>query len=53
MEKWKCKLCGYIYNSETGDEKHRIEPGTLLDDLPEKWTCPSCGAKKKIFSKVE
>jgi rubredoxin len=49
MEKWKCKLCGYIYNSETGDEKHRIEPGTLLDDLPEKWTCPPAVQSKKYF----
>ncbi len=49
----KCKLCGYIYNSETGDKKRKIKQGTLMDDLPEKWTCPSCGAKKKLFSKVE
>jgi len=53
MEKWKCRLCGYIYNPENGDPKRKISPGTLFEDLPENWVCPSCGAKKKIFVRVE
>ncbi len=53
MEKWKCKLCGYIYDPETGDKKCKIEPGIIFEDLPEKWVCPSCGAKKRGFKKLE
>ena len=43
--KYKCNLCGYIYDEE--------EQGTKFDDLPEDWTCPLCGAPKSEFAKVE
>jgi rubredoxin len=41
--------CGYIYDSERGDKKGKIPPGTRLDDLPDNWCCPCCGASKKMF----
>ncbi|NYB52418.1 MAG: rubredoxin [Methanobacteriaceae archaeon] len=53
MKKWKCRLCGYIYDPETGDLKRKIEPGVPFEDLPERWVCPSCGAKKKVFAEVK
>lgn len=43
--KYKCILCGYIYD-ETKEE-------VLFKDLPEDWTCPLCGAPKSEFEKVE
>lgn len=44
MKKWKCKLCGYIYDPEIGDKKRKIKPGTLFEDLPGNWVFPSCDA---------
>ena len=34
MEKYKCIVCGYIYDPEEGDPDGGIDPGTSFDDLP-------------------
>jgi flavin reductase (DIM6/NTAB) family NADH-FMN oxidoreductase RutF/rubredoxin len=49
MKKYKCTLCGYIYDPEIGDPSNGIKPGTSFDDLPDDWTCPECGAGKDEF----
>ena len=51
MEKWKCNVCGYIYDPANGDGAS-IPPGTAFEDLPDDWTCPECGAGKDEFSKI-
>jgi len=51
MEQWKCTICGYIYNPETGDPEGDIPAGTSFDSLPETWMCPICGAGKEEFAK--
>jgi flavin reductase (DIM6/NTAB) family NADH-FMN oxidoreductase RutF/rubredoxin len=51
MEKYVCKVCGYVYDPEKGDPDNGIEPGTKFEDLPADWVCPVCGAKKKDFEK--
>lgn len=53
MDKYKCLVCGYIYDPETGDPDAGIDPGTSFADLPEDWVCPFCGAEKDQFEKVE
>lgn len=52
MEQWKCTICGYIYNPETGDPDNGIPPGTPFESLPVNWICPVCGAGKDEFSLV-
>jgi rubredoxin len=47
MKRYKCTLCGYIYDPEQGDPDNGIEPGTPFDDLPEDWLCPECNATKE------
>ena len=47
--KYICQLCGYEYDPRVGDAENDIEPGTELDELPEDWTCPLCGATKDDF----
>jgi pyruvate oxidase len=49
MVKWRCRVCGYIYVGERGDETAGITPGTAFTDLPENWRCPVCGAPKDGF----
>jgi rubredoxin len=53
MEKWRCMVCGYVYDPEEGDLSNNVEPGTAFEDLPEDWICPECGAPKDQFEKME
>ena len=43
--KYRCKVCGYIYD----DEKEEVP----FSDLPDTWTCPLCGASKSMFESLE
>jgi len=52
MQKYKCEICGYIYNPEEGDSDSGISPGTAFKDLPDDWVCPECGAGKEEFSPI-
>jgi flavin reductase (DIM6/NTAB) family NADH-FMN oxidoreductase RutF/rubredoxin len=52
MAKYKCKVCGYIYDPEKGDPDGSIKPGTSFEAIPDSWTCPVCGADKNQFEKV-
>ena len=51
--KYKCKVCGYIYDPELGDPDGGIKPGTPFEEIPDDWVCPVCGAAKSEFEKVE
>jgi len=53
MKKYKCLMCGYIYDPVKGDPENDIEPGTAFQDLPEDWVCPECGAPKSEFEVAE
>ncbi len=53
VAKWRCIICGYIYDEDEGDPDNGIEPGTKFEDLPEDWVCPLCGAPKDQFEKIE
>ena len=52
MAKYKCSVCGYIYDPAKGDPEGKIPPGTPFEKLPEDWTCPVCGAAKSEFEKI-
>ncbi|MCB2198292.1 rubredoxin [bacterium] len=47
--KYRCTVCGYIYNPEWGDAESDVEPGTAFDDLPRDWLCPICGVTTQLF----
>lgn len=51
--KYKCKVCGYVYDPATGDPDSGIKPGTSFEQLPDTWVCPICGAPKSEFEKEE
>ncbi len=53
MSKFKCQVCGYIYDEEVGDPASGAEPGTLFDDLPDDWKCPICSVGKQEFVKMD
>ncbi|MDR2437144.1 MAG: rubredoxin [Endomicrobium sp.] len=52
MEKWKCSVCGYVYDPVVGDPNKGIAPGVAFEQLPEDWVCPVCGVPKSAFEKA-
>lgn len=52
MQRYECEVCGYVYDPAVGDSESGIAPGTAFEDLPDRWTCPVCGAGKDQFSPV-
>lgn len=44
MARYRCKICGYIYDEEKEEVK--------FSDLPDDWKCPLCKAPKTSFEKV-
>ena len=49
MKKYRCKVCGWIYDEAKGDPDNGIAPGTRFEDLPAEFICPLCGAPKEEF----
>ncbi len=49
MKKYRCLICGYIYDEMMGDPDGDIAPLTKWEDVPESWVCPLCGAAKDQF----
>ncbi len=52
MKKYRCSVCGYIYELDAGDPDEGIDPGTSFNDLPDDWVCPDCGADKSFFEEA-
>ena len=50
VKKYKCNVCGYIYDPDKGDPDGGVAPGTPFEKIPEDWVCPICGAGKKDFT---
>ncbi|MBO3809175.1 MAG: rubredoxin [Candidatus Brockarchaeota archaeon] len=52
LKKYRCTVCGYVYDPTLGDPEGRIPPGTPFENLPDDWVCPVCGASKDLFEPV-
>ena len=52
MEKYKCTVCGYVYDPAKGDQDNGVNPGTAFEALPADWVCPECGVGKDMFEKI-
>lgn len=53
MRKWRCNFCAHIYDEAIGDPDTGVAPGTPLEDLPDDWTCPECGATKADYIQID
>ena len=38
--KYECP-CGYVYDPALGDPDNGVAPGTVWEDVPEDWVCPT------------
>lgn len=52
VQRWRCTVCGYIYDPAVGDPGNGIAPGVSFEDLPGDWVCPVCGASKDMFERI-
>jgi len=52
IERYRCTICGYIYDSRYGDPDSGIQCGVAFHDLPDNWVCPICGVGKEKFVKM-
>lgn len=50
--KYRCDICGYIYDEALGDPDADIPPGTRWADIPDDWVCPECGTTKDDFELI-
>lgn len=53
MDRYRCTICGYVYDPETGDPDNGVKPGTAFEAVPADWVCPVCGAAKDMFEKEQ
>jgi len=53
LSRWRCTICGFIYDPIKGDPDYGIKPGRPFEELPEDWRCPVCNATKNDFEKIE
>ena len=49
MTKYRCTVCGYVYDPEKGDKEGGVAPGTSFSLLPAGWVCPLCGVGTEQF----
>ncbi|MDD1707239.1 MAG: rubredoxin [Methanoregulaceae archaeon] len=47
VQRYKCRVCGYIYSPLRGEPHNGIPAGTSFEDLPETYICPICGMQGK------
>jgi len=52
VDKYRCTVCGYVYDPAVGDPAGGVVPGTPFDALPEDWVCPECGATQDMFERL-
>lgn len=50
--RYRCPVCGYVYDESKGEPDYHIAPGTKFDELPETWICPICSAEKEFFFEI-
>jgi len=53
LRKYRCTVCGYVYDPALGDPEGRIPKGTSFENLPDDWVCPVCGASKDLFEPLD
>ena len=51
-KKYRCVICGHVYDPDIGDPLNGIAAGTAFEDLPPGWSCPVCGASKDDFEEI-
>ncbi|WP_456401683.1 rubredoxin [Persephonella sp.] len=51
--KWKCKVCGFVYDPDKGVAVKNIPPKILFEDLPDDFRCPVCKYTRSHFYRLK
>lgn len=51
-KKYKCIICGWVYDEAEGLPDQKIKPGTRWEEIPDDWVCPECGVGKSDFEEL-
>ncbi len=52
MNKYRCEMCGWVYDPEEDDPSHGVAQGTAFEDVPDDFECPVCDAGIEEFMEV-
>jgi rubredoxin len=47
VQRYKCRLCGYVYSPLRGEPHNGVPAGTAFEDLPDTYVCPVCDMEGK------
>jgi rubredoxin len=47
VNRYICRMCGYVYSPLRGEPHNGIPAGTEFEDLPDTYVCPVCGYQGK------
>jgi rubredoxin len=53
MKKYKCIICGHVYDPAEGDPHTDTPPGTSFEDLADDWVCPICRVGKEYYVELD
>ena len=53
MQKFKCSICGYVYDESAGIPEKGIASGTKWEGIPDDFKCLICKAPKSVFKRLE
>jgi rubredoxin/ferredoxin len=53
MGKYRCLVCGWVYDPARGDRSGAVPVGTPFATLSPEWVCPVCGAGRDQFEPVK
>ena len=53
MAKYKCKICGYVFDEDDIEEGLNSQAGTKNDDLPSSCKWPKSRMAKAMFEKID
>ncbi|NEP57022.1 MAG: rubredoxin [Symploca sp. SIO2G7] len=51
-DSYECRVCGYVYEPNKGDDKRNVAPRTLFINISDDWRCPVCGGRKTQFDNI-
>ncbi|MFD3701819.1 rubredoxin [Nocardia sp. NPDC058658] len=45
---YRCPVCDYVYDEQSGAPREGFPPGTSWSEIPDDWCCPDCGVREKV-----
>ena len=49
MGRYKCSVCGFVYDEQTGIPPLGVAAGTRFSELPDEAVCPFCWSPSEVF----